>query len=131
MMRDRRSHAGPEESPGTRSPGPAIADLRGIILKIRLYTVSYLGIWYDGPALGFEEIVQRAKDCGYDGIELETALGAIDIQGLENLHKFGSASTPPEPIRRSRDGRDLVRWHTLPIPALGAEFQEFTSDEVE
>ncbi len=40
-------------------------------MKISLYTVSYMGIWYDGPALGFEEIVQRAKDCGYDGIELD------------------------------------------------------------
>ncbi len=63
--------------------------------------------------------------------ELLTALGAIEIQRLENLHRFGSASTPPETLRRSRDGRDLVRWHTVPIPALGEEFQEFTADEVE
>ena len=40
-------------------------------MKISLYTVSYMGIWYDGPALGFEEIVQRARDCGYDGVELD------------------------------------------------------------
>jgi sugar phosphate isomerase/epimerase len=40
-------------------------------MKIALYTVSYMGIWYDGPALSFEEIVQRAKDYGYDGVELD------------------------------------------------------------
>lgn len=40
-------------------------------MKTSLYTVSYAGIWYDGPALSFEEIVKRAKDYGYDGIELD------------------------------------------------------------
>jgi len=40
-------------------------------MKISLYTVSYMGIWYDGPALRFEDIVKRAKDYGYDGIELD------------------------------------------------------------
>jgi sugar phosphate isomerase/epimerase len=40
-------------------------------MKISLYTVSYMGFWYDGPALRFEEIVKRAKDYGYDGIELD------------------------------------------------------------
>jgi sugar phosphate isomerase/epimerase len=40
-------------------------------MKIGLYSISYLGIWYDGPALNFEEVVKRAKDYGYDGIELD------------------------------------------------------------
>jgi len=40
-------------------------------MKISLYSISYLGIWYDGPALSFDEIVQRAGDSGYDGIELD------------------------------------------------------------
>ena len=40
-------------------------------MKIGLYSVTYLGIWYDGPALSFEETVKRAKDFGYDGIELD------------------------------------------------------------
>lgn len=33
-------------------------------IKIGLYTISYLGIWYDGPALSFREIVERAKMFG-------------------------------------------------------------------
>ena len=40
-------------------------------MKISLYTVTYSGIWYDGPGLSFEEIVKRAKEFGYDGIELD------------------------------------------------------------
>jgi hypothetical protein len=31
-------------------------------MKISLYSISYLGIWYAGPALDFETIVKRAKD---------------------------------------------------------------------
>jgi hypothetical protein len=34
-------------------------------MKIGLYSISYLGIWYAGPALSFEQFVKRAKACGY------------------------------------------------------------------
>jgi sugar phosphate isomerase/epimerase len=40
-------------------------------MKVGLYSITYLGIWYDGPALTFEQLVQRAKACGYAGIELD------------------------------------------------------------
>lgn len=40
-------------------------------MKISLYSISYLGIWYDGQALDFETCVKRARDYGYDGIELD------------------------------------------------------------
>src|SRR2546422_130506 len=40
-------------------------------LRVARYSVSYAGLWYRGPALGFEELVARAADCGYDGVELD------------------------------------------------------------
>ena len=40
-------------------------------MKVGLYSISYLGIWYDGPALSFEDFVKRTKAFGYDGIELD------------------------------------------------------------
>jgi sugar phosphate isomerase/epimerase len=40
-------------------------------MKTGLYSISYLGIWYDGPALSFEELVKQAKAYGYSGIELD------------------------------------------------------------
>ena len=40
-------------------------------MKIGLYSISYLGIWYAGPALSFEQFVKQAKACGYAGIELD------------------------------------------------------------
>jgi sugar phosphate isomerase/epimerase len=40
-------------------------------MKLALYSISYLGLWYAGRALSFEELVQRARDFGYQGIELD------------------------------------------------------------
>jgi sugar phosphate isomerase/epimerase len=40
-------------------------------MEIGLYSVTYLGIWYDGSALTFPELVVRAKEIGYTGIELD------------------------------------------------------------
>ena len=40
-------------------------------MKVGLYSITYLGIWYDGPALTFTEFVQRAKAYGYAGVELD------------------------------------------------------------
>ena len=41
------------------------------MIKVGLYSITYLGIWYDGPALTFSELVQRAKAYGYAGVELD------------------------------------------------------------
>jgi len=40
-------------------------------VKIGLYSISYAGVWYKGPALTFEQLVKCAKTYGYDGIELD------------------------------------------------------------
>jgi sugar phosphate isomerase/epimerase len=40
-------------------------------MKVSLYSITYLGIWYDGPSLSLEDFVKRAKTYGYDGIELD------------------------------------------------------------
>lgn len=40
-------------------------------MDVGLYSITYLGIWYDGPALTFKECVKRAKEYGYAGIELD------------------------------------------------------------
>jgi sugar phosphate isomerase/epimerase len=40
-------------------------------MKLGLYSITYLGLWYDGPALSVPELVARAREYGYDGIELD------------------------------------------------------------
>lgn len=40
-------------------------------MKLGLYSITYLGLWYRGPALTVEEIILRAKAYGYDGVEID------------------------------------------------------------
>ncbi len=40
-------------------------------VKVGLYSITYLGVWYRGDALSLEQVVQRAKKFGYDGVEID------------------------------------------------------------
>ena len=40
-------------------------------LRVGLYSITYLGVWYRGPALTLFELVDRAKMFGYDGVEID------------------------------------------------------------
>lgn len=40
-------------------------------MKIGLYSITYLGIWYHGEALTLEEVIRRARKYGYEGIEID------------------------------------------------------------
>src|SRR5436305_10781523 len=39
--------------------------------RIGLYSITYQGLWYHGDALTLEQVVQRAKEYGYDGVEID------------------------------------------------------------
>lgn len=41
-------------------------------MKVGLYSISYSGTWYnDKPALSVEEVIDKAKQYGYDGVEID------------------------------------------------------------
>ncbi|MCP4261617.1 MAG: sugar phosphate isomerase/epimerase [Planctomycetes bacterium] len=40
-------------------------------MKVGLYSITFLGIWYGGDALSLEEMIKRAKRYGYEGIEID------------------------------------------------------------
>lgn len=40
-------------------------------MKIGLYSITYLGLWYRGEALSLEDMIVRAREFGYDGIEID------------------------------------------------------------
>src|SRR5688572_28124567 len=40
-------------------------------MKIGLYSITYLGLWYRGPALTLEQVIERARAYGYDGVEID------------------------------------------------------------
>lgn len=48
---------------------PAKAGLGEI--KPALYSVTYIGVWYRGDPLTMEQVLERAKRFGYDGLEIE------------------------------------------------------------
>jgi sugar phosphate isomerase/epimerase len=40
-------------------------------MKLGLYSITYLGLWYQGPALTIEDVILRARAYGYDGVEID------------------------------------------------------------
>ncbi|MCK4824943.1 sugar phosphate isomerase/epimerase [bacterium] len=40
-------------------------------MKVGLYSITFLGVWYRGEALSLEEMIKRAKKYGYEGIEID------------------------------------------------------------
>ena len=40
-------------------------------MKLGLYSITYLGIWYRGNALTLTELIKTARQLGYDGVELD------------------------------------------------------------
>jgi sugar phosphate isomerase/epimerase len=40
-------------------------------MKLGLYSITYMGLWYRGEALTIPQMISRAKAYGYDGIEID------------------------------------------------------------
>lgn len=40
-------------------------------MKLGLYSITYLGLWYRGSELTLPQMIGRARDHGYDGIEID------------------------------------------------------------
>ncbi len=43
----------------------------GAEVKIGLYSITYGGVWYDGEALTVEQVIERARRFGYQGVEID------------------------------------------------------------
>src|SRR5436190_13132821 len=44
---------------------------RTLSMKVGLYSITYLGAWYRGRALTLEELIDRAREYGYEGVEFD------------------------------------------------------------
>src|SRR6478735_7075172 len=81
-------------------------------MKIGLYSITYMGLWYDGPALSFEEFAKRARGFGYDGVE------------LDGKRPHGN---PMDLDRKARDAiRNVLEREGLEIPCVAAN-NDFSS----
>ncbi len=49
-------------------PSPSGKKVR---IKLGLCSITYGGIWYEGQALSFEDMLKRAKEFGFEGVELD------------------------------------------------------------
>jgi sugar phosphate isomerase/epimerase len=73
-------------------------------MKIGLYSITYLGVWYAGPAMDLKEFMRFAKKEGWEGVELDT----------KRPH---AAPMDLSPDRR-KELRDLAGELKLPISAV-------------
>jgi sugar phosphate isomerase/epimerase len=81
-------------------------------IKIGLYSISYGGIWYKGAALSFDELCRKAKEYGFDGVE------------LDNKRPMGC---PLDLDKKNRDEMiNSLQRYGLEIPAVAAN-NDFSS----
>jgi len=40
-------------------------------MKVGLYSITFLGVWYRGEALSLEDVIKRARKYGYQGVEID------------------------------------------------------------
>ncbi len=40
-------------------------------MRVGLYSITYLGVWYRGAALTIAQVIERAREYGYAGIEID------------------------------------------------------------
>ena len=57
------------EMVSTRASGQAVSGALGA-MPMALATVTFSGLWYPGRPLTIEEVIDRAKEYGYDGVEI-------------------------------------------------------------
>jgi sugar phosphate isomerase/epimerase len=79
MLRDDRnqlSRRGFVQTAALAAGGLGAADLtraaaRAADVKIGLYSITYGGVWYRGDALTVEQVIERARKFGYQGVEID------------------------------------------------------------
>jgi sugar phosphate isomerase/epimerase len=47
------------------------AAVPGADVKLGLYSITYGGVWYRGDPLTIEQVIERAKKFGYEGVEID------------------------------------------------------------
>ena len=52
-------------------PSAGLSEAPPAKMKVGLYSITYLGCWYKDRPLTWQEVLQRAKDFGFDGVEFD------------------------------------------------------------
>ena len=75
-------------------------------MKLGLYSITYLGIWYRGEALSLPQLIKKAKRFGYDGIEIDG--------------KRPHGNPLDWPAKRCRELRSIANGEGIEIHAVAA-----------
>jgi sugar phosphate isomerase/epimerase len=81
-------------------------------IRLGLYSISYGGIWYKGPALTFDALCKQAKEFGFEGIE------------LDNKRPMGNPMDLDQ--RRREEMKNSLTKYGLEIPCVAAN-NDFSS----
>jgi sugar phosphate isomerase/epimerase len=85
-------------------------------MKVGLYSITFLGIWYRGEALPLEEVIKRARKYGYEGVE------------IDGKRPHGHPLDMPK--SRSRELRSIAEGEGVEIYGLAAD-NDFSSPMTE
>ncbi len=80
--------------------------------KLGLYSTTFLGIWYRGPGMPFEELFRWARSAGYEGVE------------IDGKRPHGNPLDLPE--SRCRELRKIANSEGIELYAVAAN-NDFTS----
>jgi sugar phosphate isomerase/epimerase len=126
-----------------------------VVVKFGLLTVSYSGLFYDGPALTLIEQIRKARQLGFDGLSIETKRpvaspldlsasdrkairAAADAEGIE-LCAIESMSNFASPLMEERENNlammrlvlDLAEDLGVPLVKVFAAWPGLIDDEDE
>jgi len=75
-------------------------------MKLGLYSITYLGIWYQGEPLTLPELIKTARRFGYDGVEIDG--------------KRPHGNPLDWPTRRCQDLRSMAEGEGIELHAVAA-----------
>ena len=86
-------------------------------MKIGLYSITFLGVWYRGPGLTVEQVIARAREYGYAGIEVDgkrphgNPLDLPRSRCLELRQRANDAGTPIYAVAANNDFSSPIPEH--------------------
>jgi sugar phosphate isomerase/epimerase len=103
-------------------------------MKIGLYSITFLGVWYRGPALTLEDLISRTSDYGYDGLEIDGKRphgNPTDVSRErchELRHRAADAGVPIYAVAANNDFSSPIPEHRESQLAYVRELVRMTAD---
>jgi sugar phosphate isomerase/epimerase len=103
-------------------------------MKVGLYSITFLGVWYRGAALTLEQVIDRAREYGYAGIEIDGKRphgNPLDMPGdrcLELRQRADDAGLEIYAVAANNDFSSPIPEHREAQLAYARELIRMTAD---